>query len=63
MSSPDPKRDLETKQLIQAIMGALAMLDMPAIVVEPSDELATSRSAFSQLCLSQNVVDPKRRLN
>jgi hypothetical protein len=44
-------------------MGALAMLDRPAIVVEPSDELTTSRSAFSQLCLSKNVVDPKRRLN
>ena len=63
MSSPDPDRDLQTKQLIEAIMSAFATLDMPAIVVEPSDELSKSRSAFSQLRLFENAVDPKRRLN
>ena len=63
MSSPDPDRDLQTKQLIEAIMSAFATLDMPAIVVEPSDEPSKSRSAFSQLCFSENAVDPKRRLN
>ena len=63
MSSPDPDRDLQTRKLIEAIMSAFATLDMPAIVVESSDEPGKSRSAFSQLCLSESRVDPKRRLN
>ena len=63
MPSTDSDRDLETKQLIEAILRTLANMEMPAMVIAPCDDLADSRSAFSNLCLADNAVDPKRRLN
>jgi len=58
MSSSDEDRDSEVQQLIEAVMGALAALDLPAMVVEPSIDLADSRSSFAQLCLAQNASEP-----
>lgn len=63
MPSPDLNRDPEVSHSIQAIIAALAKTERLAMVILPSDDLAMARSAFAQVCLAENAIDPGQRPN
>ena len=61
-SSFDSTIDPEN-QLIEVVLEALMKLEIPAIVILPSDNVVESIMRLAQLCLLHNAVDSKGRRN
>jgi len=61
--SPNPGRDSEVQQMIEVVMRALAVVDLPAMVIGPSADVTDSRSSFAQLCLAKTAGTPGQRSN
>jgi uncharacterized protein (UPF0218 family) len=53
----------ELKQLIEAIVRALARQNLSAVVVQAEEDLAVARTRFEQMLQAQDVSGPEQRIN